>query len=104
MNPQNVVSIHPYFKPHAGKAEAAKALLAKFVERTSKETKALYYDFTWSGEVIHCREAYVGADGLIEHLTNVTPVLDEFLPMVDVVRCEVHGPAAELEMLKGPLA
>lgn len=100
----NMVSIHPYFKPHPGKVDAARALLSKFVEKTSTEPKALFYEFTWSGEVIFCREAYVGADGLLTHLDNVAPVLEEFLPLVDVVRCEVHGPAAELEKLKGPLA
>ena len=72
-------------------------------ERTMMQ-EALFYEFTWSGEVIFCREAYVGADGLLEHIENVTPVLEEFLPLVEVVRCEVHGPAAELEKLKGPLA
>lgn len=105
MKPEtNMVSIHPYFKPHPGKVEAARALLTKFVEKTSKEPKALFYEFTWSGEIIFCREAYVGAEGLLQHIENVTPVLEEFLPLVDVVRCEVHGAAAELEKLKGPLA
>lgn len=103
-NSSNVVSIHPYFKPHPGKSDAALALLPKFIAATAPETKNLYYDFSWSGEVIFCREAYVGADGLLEHLKNVSPVLDVFLPLVDVVRCEIHGPAAELEKLKEPLA
>jgi hypothetical protein len=99
----NVVSIHPYFKIHPGKLEAFKAALPAFLEKTKAETKNLYYDFTMSGDVVFCREAYLGADGLLEHLANVDALLGPLLTMADIQRVEVHGPAGELEKLKGPL-
>jgi quinol monooxygenase YgiN len=102
--PANVVSIHPYFKVHAGKMEEFKAALAAFIERTAIEPKNLYYDFTVNGDIVYCREAYVGADGLLAHLENVGALLGPLMKLADVQRVEVHGPAVELEKLKGPLA
>ncbi|MBI5819369.1 MAG: hypothetical protein HZA88_10305 [Verrucomicrobia bacterium] len=102
--PANVVSIHPYFKVHAGKLEEFKAALAAFNEKTATEPKNLYYDFTINGDVVFCREAYAGAEGLLAHLDNVGALLGPLMTMADIQRVEVHGPAAELEKLKGPLA
>jgi hypothetical protein len=51
-----------------------------------------------------CREAYESAEGLLAHLDNVGALLAEMLKMADLTRVEVHGPAAELEKLKAPLA
>jgi len=102
--PANVVSIHPYFKVHEGKMEEFKAALAAFVERTATEPKNLYYDFTVNGDIVFCREAYEGAEGLLAHLDNVGALLGPLMKLADVQRVEVHGPAAELEKLKGPLA
>jgi len=100
----NVVSIHPYFKVKPGKLVEAKALLPKFVAKTATEKLVLHYDFTINGDEIHCRESYVGADGLLAHLDNVGAVLGELLQIVDLARLEVHGPVDELAKLKGPLA
>jgi hypothetical protein len=99
----NVVSIHPYFKVKRGKLAKAKAMLPKFVARTAREKAVLYYDFTINGDQIHCREAYIGAEGLLAHLENVGAVLGEFLKIVDLIRLEVHGPARELARLRRPL-
>lgn len=100
----NIVSIHPYFKARAGKLAEAKAMLPQFVARVAPEKLTLHYDFTISGDEIHCRESYVNAEGLLAHLDNVGPLLGEFLKLVDITRVEVHGPADELAKLKGPLA
>ena len=100
----NVVSIHPYFKAKPGKLAEAKAMLPRFVDKTYTEKLVLHYDFTINGEEIHCRESYVGADGLLTHLENVGAVLEEFLKIADLTRLEVHGPAGDLAKLKGPLA
>lgn len=100
----DVVSIHPYFKAKPGKLAEAKAMLPQFVAQAATEKLLLQYDFTINGDEIHCREAYVGAEGLLAHLENVGAVLGEFLKIVDLVRLEVHGPADELAKLKGPLA
>jgi quinol monooxygenase YgiN len=104
IHPSKVVSIHPYFKVKAGNWPEAKAALPEFAAKTSTEKGNLYYDFTISGDVIFCREAYVGAEGLLAHVQNVGAILAEFLKLVDIVRIEVHGSAEELAKLKAPLA
>lgn len=104
IHPSQVVSIHPYFKVKPGKLDEVKALLESFIARTSAEQSNLYYDFTLNEDVLFCREAYVGADGLLQHLDNVGTQLQEMLKLAEVLRVEVHGAAAELEKLKGPLA
>src|SRR5260221_9949930 len=101
---QPAVSIHPYFKIHPGKLDAAKALLPAFVQATGSEDKCLYYEFTRSGDVLFCREGYAGAEGALAHLANVDALLKDLLKICDLARLEIHGPAAELDKLKGPLA
>ena len=103
-NPTNIVSIHPYFKAKPGQFSVAKAILPKMAAQTAPEKLMLQYDFTINGDEIFCRESYVGADGLLAHVENIGALLGEFLKFVDLTRVEVHGPAAELEKLKGPLA
>ena len=100
----NFVSLHPYFRVHPGKAEAVKTFFPQFVEKTAKEKDCLFYGFTSNGEEMFCREAYENADGLLAHLENIGALLAEMLKMADLTRVEVHGPAAELEKLKKPLA
>jgi len=100
-----VVSIHPYFKVKPGKLEAFKAVLPAIVRAVSNETKCAYFDFTLSGDTVYCREAYYGADGVLEHVANVSPLLPSLFALADLQRIEVHGPAEELEKLKtSPLA
>jgi len=98
------VSLHPYFKAHAGKLDAAKAMLPRFVEKTATETENLFYSFSISGDEIFCREGYESANGLLAHLDSVSALLTEMLKVADLTRVEVHGPAQELEKLKRPLA
>ena len=100
----NFVSLHPYFKVHPGKLEEVKAGFVRFVEKTATEKKNLFYGFTVNGDEIFCREGYTDAEGILAHLDNVSAPLTEMLAMADLLRVEVHGPAAELDKLKGPLA
>ena len=100
----NFVSLHPYFKIHPGKLEAFKAGLPAFIEKTKTEKKNLFYDFTFNGDELLCREAYADADGLLTHLANVDALLKEALKISDITRLEVHGPAQELDRLREPLA
>jgi len=102
--PANVVSIHPYFKVHPGMLDTFKAALPAFVEKAAAEEKNLYYDFTINGDEVFCREAYAGAEGFLAHLANVGALLPDLLKLADITRFEVHGPAAELAQLQGPLA
>jgi len=101
---QPPVSIHPYFKVHPGKLDAARALLPKFIAKTSTESKCLYYEFTSREDVVFCREGYADAEGALAHLANVGDELGQMLQISDLLRLEIHGPAAEIEKLKAPLA
>lgn len=98
------VSIVPYFKVADGKLAAFKALCEQFVGKTQNEAKALYYGFSFDGDQVHCREGYVGAEGLLAHLDNVGALLQEALQIAELTRLEVHGVEEELAKLREPLA
>jgi quinol monooxygenase YgiN len=100
----NFVSLHPYFKAHPGKLDAIKSAFSAFVEKTAGEEKNLFYGFTVNGDEIFCREGYADAEALLAHLDSVGAMLAEALKIADLTRVEVHGPAAELEKLRTPLA
>ena len=100
----NVVSIHPYFKVHEGKLDDFKGLLPRFISATAAEEKCHWYDFTICGDIVHCREAYEGAEGLLAHVANVEGLIGEALGISELLRLEVHGPEEELDKLKEPLA
>ncbi len=106
MNPlANFVSLHPYFKMHPGKIGEFRARMDEMVERTRLEEKNLFYEFTLQGDdEAFCREGYVDAAGLLTHLGNVDAPLKAALNVADLTRLEVHGPAAELDQLRGALA
>jgi len=101
--PSNFVSLHPYFKARPGKREAFKAGFSAFREKAAAEEKNLFYDFTVNGDEIFCREGYAGAEALLAHLENVGALLAEAFKIADLTRLEVHGPATELDKLRGPL-
>ena len=100
----NFVSLHPYFRVHPGKLDALKAALPAFVDKTANEEKNLFYGFTINDDEIFCREGYSDAEGVLAHLENVGALLAEALKSADLIRVELHGPAKELDKLKGPLA
>ena len=96
----NAVSIHPYFKVKEGQLEAAKAFIVKFCEKVVNEEKCFFYNFTFQGDVMCCREAYHDASGVQAHLENVGDLLGQFMELADLTRIELQGPAGELEKLK----
>ena len=98
------VSLHPYYRVPPDKLQMLKDVLPEFVAKTRSETQNLFYEFTINGDEVFCREGYVNAEALLEHLGNVAAMLEIALTMAELIRIEVHGPAAELEKLKGPLA
>ncbi len=102
--PPHFVTLHPYFKAHPGKLDDFTAGLPAFCEKTATEEKNLFYDFTLNGDEIFCREGYADAEGLLAHLDNIGADLAEAMKIADLTRLEVHGPAAELEKLRHPLA
>ncbi|MEY2560175.1 MAG: hypothetical protein QOG51_590 [Verrucomicrobiota bacterium] len=100
----NFVTIHPYFKVHPGKLDAFKAAFPAFIEKTKTEERNLFYEFSVNGDDVFCREGYLGAEGLLAHLDNVGALLAEAFQIADLTRLEIHGPAEELDKLRGPLA
>ena len=98
------VSLHPYFKVPPDKLPHLRAILSEFAAKTRDETGNLFYEFTINGDEVFCREGYVNAEALLAHLENVGAMLEQALAMADLIRIEVHGPAAELAKLKEPLA
>ena len=81
-----------------------KAAFPAFIEKTTSEEKNLFYGFTINGDEVFCREGYTDAEGLLAHLDNVGAMLAEALKIADLIRVELHGPAQELDKLRGPLA
>jgi hypothetical protein len=94
------VTIHPYFKIQDGQMDACKSFIAQFCELVANEEKCLFYNFTFLGDQMCCREAYEDAEGVQAHLENCGALLGEFLKIADVTRIELQGPAEELEKLK----
>src|ERR1700728_4254179 len=97
-------TIVPYFQVSAGNLPAFKKLCEQFVAKTSQEPKCLYYGFSFFGDLVYCREGYQDAEGLLAHLKNVGPLIEESLKIAELSRLEVHGPEQELEKLRKPLA
>ena len=83
--------------------EAVKLLLKEFVTRANAEEGLLYYEFTLNGDEVFCREAYVDAMAALTHLANVGEQLQAMLALSSLIRLEIHGRAAELDQLRGPL-
>jgi hypothetical protein len=98
------VTIAPYFKIAEGKLAEFKALCEQFVAKTEGEEKVLFYGFSFTGDLAHCRECYADADGLLTHLDNVGALIGEAFKISELARIEVHGPEPELAKLRGPLA
>ncbi len=103
-NPDTCCTLVPYFEVGEGQLEAFKALGPRFVERTRSEPGCVHYAFSFDGHVAHCREGYDDAAAVLAHLENVGALLGEALKIAKITRLEVHGPAAELDKLRGPMA
>lgn len=97
-------TIVPYFKVQEGKLGAFKKMCAQLVAKTRTEPKCLYYGFSFDGDRAHCREGYEDADGVLAHLKNVGPLLQETQKISEITRFEIHGPEEELAKLRAPLA
>ena len=100
----SMVTIQPHFRAKPGKMPEIKALLPKLTAKTAPEEDCYFYDFTIHGDEIFCREGYRGAAGALTHLESIHPLVEELTKLSDLFRFEVHGPAAELEKLKEPMA
>ncbi len=81
-----------------------KKLCDQFISITAREPKCLYYGFSFSGDIVHCREAYEDAEALLTHLSNVGALLNEATKIASVERLEIHGIPEELAKLTAPLS
>lgn len=97
-------TLSPYFQVNQGKMAAFEQLCERFVEQTRNEPKCLHYGFSFNGDLVHCREGYQDAAGLLEHLENVGSILEEALQLAQLIRLEVHAPEAELSILREHLS
>lgn len=104
LSPDTCVTLVPYFQVNEGKLADFKALCPQFEERTRTEPKCLHYAFSFNGDAVHCREGYADAAGVLAHLDNVGALLQQALQVAQITRLEVHGPSAELDKLRAPLA
>jgi quinol monooxygenase YgiN len=104
MAADTVCTLVPYFQVKPGQLAAFKAGVPAYVERTKSEKGCAHYAFSFDGDTAHCREGYDDAAALLAHLDNVGALLKETLKIADIARLEVHGPAAEIDKLRAPLA
>lgn len=102
--PNNLVTIHPYFKVQPGRESDARAVMDEFVDRTKTEDACLFYEFSVCGDMVFCREGYRGGDAVLLHLENVGGVIEKMLTMSEMTRLEFHGAAEEIAKLREPLA
>lgn len=98
------VSVHPYWKVSEGKMDQFKDLCQRLIAAVGAEAKCLYYGFSFNGDEVFCREAYDSADGVLQHLANIGPLLKDSMEIAEITRLEVHGPEEELSKLKQPLS
>lgn len=103
-NPDLVCTLVPYFEVAEGRMDEFRALGPRFVARTRQEPGCAHYAFSYQAPFAHCREGYIDGEAVLAHLSNVGDILNEALTMARIIRLEVHGPAAELDRLRGPLA
>lgn len=96
-------SVAPYFEILPGQAAAFRAICEKYVTWSSREPGCLYYGFSFDGDLAHCREGFVNAQALLDHIENLRPILHEMGEVSRLLRIEVHGPEAELARLRLPL-
>lgn len=97
------VTIVPYFRIHENKIELFKKIAKRFIERTSAEYGVVYYGFSFSNNIAHCREGYLDAGAVLVHLENVADLLNEVADISELMQLEIHGPESELEKLLEPL-
>ena len=103
-NQDTCCTIVPYFKVPTDQMNAFKSLLPVMVEQTKEEPLCLFYGFCIHEDIVHCREGYENAEGVLNHIEKIGPLLEKALAISELIRLEIHGPAEELDKLREPLA
>eukprot|EP00450_Noctiluca_scintillans_P019668 CAMPEP_0194526014 /NCGR_PEP_ID=MMETSP0253-20130528/61690_1 /TAXON_ID=2966 /ORGANISM="Noctiluca scintillans" /LENGTH=1039 /DNA_ID=CAMNT_0039370801 /DNA_START=11 /DNA_END=3130 /DNA_ORIENTATION=- len=94
----SMVCIYPYFEVPDNEIDEFATLFAEFYGRTAQEPDMLYFGFTQSGNVFHCREAYRSGEAVLAHLENVSDVFNEASKYL--TRLAIDGPAPELDKIR----
>jgi quinol monooxygenase YgiN len=97
-------TLAPYFSVAPNQLGAFKVLCEQLVAKTLDEPQCLFYGFSFSENQAHCQESYENAEALLNHLDNVSQLLEQLLQISTIERLEVHGVEAELAKLREPLA
>ena len=71
---------------------------------SASEPGCLHCAFSFNGSVAHCREGYDNAAAVLAHLETVGALLGEALKLSQLTKLEVHGPAADIDKLREPMA
>eukprot|EP00598_Pedospumella_elongata_P004208 CAMPEP_0184974982 /NCGR_PEP_ID=MMETSP1098-20130426/6333_1 /TAXON_ID=89044 /ORGANISM="Spumella elongata, Strain CCAP 955/1" /LENGTH=118 /DNA_ID=CAMNT_0027497657 /DNA_START=14 /DNA_END=370 /DNA_ORIENTATION=- len=99
------ITINPYFEVQEGKLEEFKAIWrAAGTDVQSNEPGCAFYQFAFNGNIAFCREGYDTAENTLIHINNVDAALKKVLEVSKMIRFEIHGPAEELDKMRGPLS
>lgn len=98
------VSFTPYFDIPSERMDEFRDLVEEFMAATANEPGCLYYGFCFAGQQALCREGYADGDAFLAHLDNVGELFARAQQIATVTRMELHGPEAELNKLRQPLA
>jgi len=100
------VSVHPTFTVPEGKMEQFKAMFEKFYTNTKQGTKeTIFYGFGICGNKVYCREHFVSAEGVLQHLAEVQELLGQAMGILGegCLELKVVGSSASNEKLKPAL-
>ena len=100
------VTVLPEITVPKGRMPDFKKVMENFCSAAKNGTvECLYYGFAESGDKVWCREGYTGAQGVLDHLTEVKQPHEEGLKIVTEagLKVDIIGPASELEKLKPAL-
>ena len=100
--PDTCCTLVPYFEIQEGQLDAFKAMGPSSSPRP-RQRRAVCNTRS-HGNTAHYREGDEDAQAVLSHLDNVGALLGEALKITKIVRLEVHGPAAEIDKLRTPLA
>lgn len=98
--PDSHVIIMPYFTVPEGKMDDFKKNFDAFYAGVKGGTKdTIYYGFAVSGNQVFCREGYLNAEAVLQHLVDVGEALGKAVEMVGDggLKLAVMGPKEELE-------
>jgi len=108
MDDDTVCHLYPYFKlkqPDQFRKIWYDAYPDTKANAEAEKSHQYAFSFEPTADVASCRESYGDADGILLHLKNVdTPLKAVLDGPAELLRLEVHAPAAEIEKLKPALS